>query len=64
MAKFTNNSAGTRGVNLKNGTTVWLEPGESQDIKDAAPNQHPDFDLPKPKADTDEAAAAEAAAAE
>jgi CCR4-NOT transcriptional regulation complex NOT5 subunit len=30
--KLTNNSEGARGVNLKDGTTVWLEPGESRDF--------------------------------
>lgn len=33
MAKITNFSRGLRGISLKDGTTVWLEPGESADIE-------------------------------
>ena len=33
MAKFTNYSRGSRGIGLKDGSTVWLEPGESVDLK-------------------------------
>ena len=33
MAKYTNYSRGSRGIGLKDGTTVWLEPGESADLK-------------------------------
>lgn len=38
MAKITNYSRGLRGISLKDGTTVWLEPGESTEIdkKDVA----------------------------
>lgn len=38
MAKITNYSRGLRGISLKDGTTVWLEPGESADLdkKDVA----------------------------
>lgn len=38
MAKFTNYARGARGISLKDGSTVWLEPGESADIdkKDVA----------------------------
>jgi len=38
MAKFTNYARGSRGISLKDGSTVWLEPGESADLdkKDVA----------------------------
>lgn len=32
MAKVTNTAAGPRGVNLKDGTTRYLEPGETADL--------------------------------
>ena len=32
MTKVTNNAAGPRGVNLKDGTTRYLEPGETADL--------------------------------
>lgn len=35
MAKFTNYARGMRGISLKDGSTVWLEPGESADIDKA-----------------------------
>lgn len=35
MAKFTNYARGMRGISLKNGETIWLEPGESADIDKA-----------------------------
>ena len=28
MANFTNTAPGMRGINLKDGSTVWVEPGE------------------------------------
>lgn len=34
MASFTNYAPGARGVNLKIGTTVWIEPGETVEIAD------------------------------
>ena len=33
MAKITNYARGPRGITLKDGSTVWLEPGQSEDIK-------------------------------
>lgn len=33
MAKITNYARGPRGITLKDGSTVWLEPGQSDDIK-------------------------------
>lgn len=33
MAKYTNYARGSRGIGLKDGSTVWLNPGESADIK-------------------------------
>lgn len=42
--KLTNNSAGARGVNLKDGTTAWLEPGESRTFDKAeVHNVHADL---------------------
>lgn len=32
MAKHTNYASGPRGINLANGTTKWLEPGESIEL--------------------------------
>lgn len=32
MAKFTNYARGMRGISLKDGETIWLEPGESVDL--------------------------------
>lgn len=32
MTTFTNYQPGPRGINLKDGSTVWLDHGESQDI--------------------------------
>lgn len=31
--KITNHAAGPRGITLKDGSTVWLNPGQSEDIK-------------------------------
>jgi hypothetical protein len=33
--KLTNNAPGARGVNLKDGTTVWVDPGKTVEVKDA-----------------------------
>lgn len=35
MAKFTNYARGMRGISLKDGETIWLEPGESVDLDKA-----------------------------
>jgi hypothetical protein len=32
MPKLTNYTPGPRGINMKDGTTVWIEPGASADI--------------------------------
>lgn len=43
--KLTNNSAGARGVNLKDGTTAWLEPGETREFDKAdVSNVHGDLE--------------------
>ncbi len=33
MAKITNYAPGPRGITLKDGNTVWLNPGQTEDIK-------------------------------
>ena len=33
MAKITNHARGPRGISLKDGSTIWLDPGQSEDIK-------------------------------
>lgn len=33
MAKITNYARGSRGITLKDGSIVWLDPGQSADIK-------------------------------
>jgi hypothetical protein len=33
MAKFTNYARGPRGISMKDGSTIWLDPGQSEDIK-------------------------------
>jgi uncharacterized small protein (DUF1192 family) len=33
MAKITNYARGPRGISLKDGSTIWLDPGQSEDIK-------------------------------
>jgi hypothetical protein len=43
--KLTNNTGGARGVNLKDGTTVWLEPGETREFDKAdVTNAHEDLE--------------------
>lgn len=32
MATITNNTQGMRGIRMKDGSTVWIEPGQSADI--------------------------------
>jgi hypothetical protein len=34
MAKFTNTAEGARGINLADGTTAWVDPGQSVDLDD------------------------------
>jgi hypothetical protein len=45
MAKFTNTGEGPRGINLKDGTTVWADPGHTVEVdeKDAT-HVHADFE--------------------
>ena len=57
MKTVTNYQAGARGVNLKNGTTVWVEPGQTVDIEGEIAGDLPDFG----KKPSDDAAADQAA---
>ena len=64
MAYFTNTSPGARGVNLKDGTTQWIEPGQSAEIADKdVSDAHEDLAVsdkaPKPDAKAAKADAAE-----
>jgi hypothetical protein len=55
--KLTNNTVGARGVNLKDGTTAWIEPGETREFDKAdVANVHADLN-PKGAKDADEPAA-------
>lgn len=48
MKTFTNHTAGPRGFNLHNGTTLWLEPGQSAEIDPKSiVGEHPDLGKPK-----------------
>ena len=61
MAFLTNPAIGARGVNLKDGTTVWIEPGATVEISDAdISDAHDDLEASKsaPKAPKAEAEAA------
>lgn len=42
MATFTNDSKGLRGVVLRNGERVWIEPGETLEMARAAIKALPD----------------------
>ena len=56
MAKLTNHARGPRGITLKTGETVWLEPGESADIKkDDIAEPMPDLGQPRDEAASDDA---------
>jgi hypothetical protein len=35
MATYTNTAAGLRGINLNDGSTVWVEPGATVEVADA-----------------------------
>jgi polyhydroxyalkanoate synthesis regulator phasin len=63
MKKLTNHQPGARGVNLKDGTTRWIEPGETAEIdaKDIAGDLP---DLGKAPTTKDDAELAEALDAE
>ncbi|BAK66883.1 hypothetical protein SLG_22080 [Sphingobium sp. SYK-6] len=64
MKKLTNHTAGPKGVNLKNGTTRWIEPGETVEI-DAGDIVGDVPDLGKAgKAEPDDAALIDAVQAE
>jgi hypothetical protein len=56
MAKFTNHGVGPRGINLKDRTTRYVEPGETVEIDQADIAEkngvHADFKAP-PKAEKD-----------
>lgn len=56
MKKLTNYARGPRGVTLKDGSTVWIEPGETVEIKGEIVEPLPDLGA-KPKADEDESRA-------
>ena len=47
MTTYTNTAAGMRGINLKDGTTIWVEPGESVEANDVA-HAHDDLVTGKP----------------
>lgn len=32
MKKFTNHTAGPKGINLTNGSTLWIEPGDTVEV--------------------------------
>lgn len=61
MAKLTNHSRGLRGISLKDGSTVWLEPGQSADIKkDDVAGALPDLGKEPTEADDSDGAEMEA----
>lgn len=52
--KVTNYRPGPRGINLEDGSTVWLEPGETRDISDLkVKGDLPDFGKAADQADRD-----------
>jgi len=55
MKKFTNYAPGPRGITLKSGETVWLQPGQSESVdpKDIV-DPLPDFGSPAAEQDTSE----------
>lgn len=55
MKKLTNYQPGARGINLKDGTTQWVDPGQSVEIdpKDIA-GELPDFGKVPSKDDADD----------
>ena len=64
MKTFTNHTPGARGINLKDGTTRWVEPGQSVEIDSATVANVPDLGKAAPVADADEAALVDAVQAE
>lgn len=56
MPLYTNNAPGLRGVNMKDGSTVWIEPGASvelnkADVKKATADIEEGSKTAKPKGD-------------
>lgn len=47
MATYTNTAPGMRGINHKDGSTTWVEPGESIEATDVA-HAHDDLVTGKP----------------
>lgn len=59
MKKFTNHAPGTRGVLMKDGTTIFIDPGKSVEIDETKISKLPDLGA-KParsQAETDDATA-------
>lgn len=61
MANFTNTGPGPRGINLKDGSTVWVEPGEvvevdSKQVADSYDGIKETKDAPAPAPEADPAA--------
>jgi len=55
MKTLTNHTIGPKGVNLKNGTTRWIEPGETIEIDDKElVGGLPDLGKPASKADDED----------
>lgn len=56
MTKMTNHAPGPRGITMKDGSTVWLNPGTSADIDKAkVAGELPDLGTPPKKVSNDEA---------
>lgn len=54
--EVTNHTPGARGINLEDGTTVWVEPGQTLDISNLkVKGKLPDFGKPGDQADKDAA---------
>ncbi|MFK4871658.1 hypothetical protein [Novosphingobium sp. ZW T3_23] len=52
--EVTNHTAGARGINLKDGSTVWVEPGQTLDISGLeVKGKLPDFGKPSDQAEKD-----------
>lgn len=55
MAKFTNYAPGPRGITLKDGSTIWIDPGKWAEVKkDDIAEPLPDLGQPREAADTSE----------
>lgn len=56
MAKLTNHARGPRGISVKGGGLIWLEPGESVDInKEDIIEPLPDLGQPRDEVASDDA---------